>query len=103
MSADGPQSLHDRSEELLEVYVVGALDPAEEAIVDEHLEDGCEDCDESVSALRRVANAIPFAAPLSRISTTLKSRVLADAYADPETPAASATATATAPPCRTRG
>ena len=96
MTTDGPQSLHDRTAELLEAYVLGALDPPEEAVVDEHLEDGCEDCEESVSALRRIASAIPLAAPLFRTSAALKSRVLANAYARPSAQAA-------APPGRARG
>ena len=67
---------HTRAAELLEAYVLDALEPGETALVSDHLHtDGCLDCDEEVSALRRVVETIPLATPLWETSRALKRRV----------------------------
>lgn len=71
------ETLHDQAAELIEGYALGALEPAEAAIVDEHLEEGCEDCEQEVSALVRMLQALPLASRLlAPPSNDLKSRVL---------------------------
>ena len=71
------ESLHDRASELLEGYVLGALEPAEAAVVDQHLDEGCEGCEDEVSVLARVARSLPLASRLVAPAAQLKGRVLA--------------------------
>ncbi len=71
------ESLHDTASELLEGYVLGALQPAEAAVVDEHLDEGCEDCEENVGVLVRIAQSLPLASRLATPAGDLKTRVLA--------------------------
>lgn len=59
-TAENGRTMHDRAAELLEGYVLEALDPPETAVVDEHLDDGCEDCEEELGILRRVVQALPL-------------------------------------------
>ena len=69
---------HARAAELLEAYVLDALEPSEAALVSDHLyTDDCLDCEEEVSALRRVVETIPLAIPLRETSSALKRRVMA--------------------------
>jgi hypothetical protein len=69
--------LHDQAAELLEGYALGALEPAEAAMVDEHLEEGCEDCEQEVSGLVHMLQALPLASRLvAPPSDDLKVRVL---------------------------
>lgn len=75
-STPSPESLHDTASELLEGYVLGALEPAEAAVVDEHLDEGCEDCEQEVSVLARIAQSLPLASRLVNPAGELKSRVL---------------------------
>lgn len=88
--------MHDRVAELLEGYVLGALDPPEAALVDQHLEDGCDDCEEEVGVLRRVGQLLPLATRVITPAGALRDRVLA--AAGPPHPSASP-----APPARARG
>ena len=67
------ESLLDTASELLEGYVLGALEPAEAAVVDEHLDEGCE---QEVSVLARIAQSLPLASRLVNPAGELKSRVL---------------------------
>jgi hypothetical protein len=71
------ESLHATASELLEGYVLEALEPAEAALVDQHLDEGCEDCEEDVNVLTRVALALPLASRLVAPAEELKSRVIA--------------------------
>ena len=59
-TAENGRTMHDRAAELLEGYALEALDPPETAVVDEHLDDGCEDCEEELGILRRVVQALPL-------------------------------------------
>ncbi len=88
------ETLHDRAAELIEGYALGALEPAEAAIVDEHLEEGCEDCEEEVSTLVRVLQALPLASRLvAPPSDDLKARVLDSIAAAPPGGASAGTMT----------
>ncbi len=71
---------HERTADLLEAYALDALEPDEQQSVSDHLDEGCEDCEETVSALRRVAAALGLAAPVVSPRPRLKARVLAEAY-----------------------
>jgi hypothetical protein len=82
--------MHDRVAELLEGYVLGALDPPEAALVDQHLEDGCEDCEEEVGVLRRVGQLLPLATRVITPAGPLRARVLAAATQDASASPASA-------------
>lgn len=75
--SDRGGAMHDRAVELLEGYVLGALDPAETALVDQHLEDGCADCDQELGVLRRVGQLLPLAARGVAPAVSLRERVLA--------------------------
>ena len=41
----GGDSPHEQASSLLEAYVLDALEPEETAVVDAHLDEGCEDCE----------------------------------------------------------
>ena len=78
-STPSQESLHDTASDLLEGYVLGALDLAKAAVVDEHLDEGHEgreDCEEEVSVLARIAQSLPLASRLVNPAGELKSRVL---------------------------
>ena len=71
---------HERTADLLEAYALDALEPDERQSVSDHLDEGCEDCEETVSALRRVAAALALVAPIVIPRPRLKERVLAEAH-----------------------
>ena len=74
-------TMHDRAAELLEGYVLDSLDPPETAVVDEHLDDGCEDCEEELGILRRVVQALPLGSRLFAPSEGLRDQILEAAQA----------------------
>ena len=77
---------HAAATELLAEYALAALDPEERAVVERHLEDGCEDCGRTLASFQRVAGALALATPLVTPAVRLKQRVLAQAVRV-ETPA----------------
>ncbi len=79
----GGDSPHDQASSLLEAYVLDALEPEETAVVDAHLDEGCEDCEDEVGLLRRVLGVLPLAGPIFDTSAELKRRVLREAAATP--------------------
>lgn len=74
-STPSQESLRDTASERLEGYVLGALEPAEAAVVDEHLDEVREDCEEEVSVLARIAQSPPLASRLVNPAGERKSRV----------------------------
>lgn len=80
--------LHDRAADLIEAYSLDALEPEERAIVNAHLDEGCDDCEEQVSALRSVVDQIPLAVPLRDGGASLKQRVMAEVGAAGPAPVA---------------
>src|SRR5262249_39855008 len=70
MAMDHPLS------EQAELYVVGALTPAEQAEVEAHLA-GCAACAPEVGALAPVAAALAFSAPADRPSSAVRDRLMA--------------------------
>ena len=87
-----PGDLHDRTGELIEAYSLDALEPEEAAIVNAHLDEGCEGCEEEISLLRSIVDRIPLGVPLRRTPAVLKERVLREVQADIDSGAAHATA-----------
>lgn len=79
----GSDSPHEQTSLLLEGYVLEALEPEETAVVDAHLDEGCEDCEDEVGLLRRVLGVLPLAGPIFDTSAELKRRVLREAAATP--------------------
>lgn len=75
------RDLHDRATELIEAYSLDALAPDEAALVDAHLDDGCEDCEEEVSRFRSVVDKIPLGLPQRPAPPELKQRVLMEVEA----------------------
>lgn len=84
----GGDSPHEQASSLLEAYVLDALEPEETAVVDAHLDEGCEDCEDEVGLLRRVLGVLPLAGPIFDTSAELKRRVLREAAATPRGAAA---------------
>ena len=74
--AQAAESLHDQAAGLLEAFALDALEPDEKAVVSSHLDEGCVDCEEEVSALRSVVEWLPLAAPLITLGGKLKRRVM---------------------------
>ena len=72
---------HDRAAELLEGYVLDALDPPETAVVNEHLDDGCDDWEQELGILRRVLEALPLGLRLIAPREELREQILAAASA----------------------
>ena len=56
---------HDRAQELLAAYSLDALEPDEQALVLEHLAEGCEECSEEEAALRATSLLLALGAPAS--------------------------------------
>ncbi len=77
------EDTHDRASQLLAGYSLGALDDAEEALVEEHLEEGCVDCEEEAAALRDTAHLLPLGAPSVHPPPSLRAHVLSAATATP--------------------
>jgi anti-sigma-K factor RskA len=75
--------------ELYELYVLGALDPAERRELDEHLARNCPQCTPGVRQARGLVGQIALAAPAAEPPERLRRRVLAAVSPDPE-PRASA-------------
>ena len=76
-------SSHDQAAELLEAYALDALEREETELVNAHLDEGCEGCEEEVSALRAVAARLPLAVPIVSAGAALKRRILAEVAATP--------------------
>ena len=76
-------SRHERASQLLEAYVLDALEPEETALVAEHLEEGCDGCEDEVGVLRRVAGVMALATPLRETGAALRQRIFSKTVGDP--------------------
>jgi anti-sigma factor RsiW len=72
----------DDVREMSGAYVLGALEPAEEAAVRTHLA-GCEDAHDEIAAVGGVVPALVETVPLVEPPAALKGRILVAAVADP--------------------
>ena len=78
----GPGGLTcDEVRELAAAFVLGALDPAEDAAVREHLS-GCPEAHEEMAELGGVLPALAVSVPVVEPSSGLKARIMAAAAAD---------------------
>ena len=68
---------HKQAEELLEAYVIGALDPDELTSLEDHLSKGCENCDTILASLYDVPVRLAESVPESEPNIDLKEKVLA--------------------------
>ena len=68
---------HREAEELLELYVVGALDPTELEALERHLSEGCEKCDTILSTLHDVTIRLAESLPEKKPEIHLKQKILA--------------------------
>ena len=70
---------HREASELLEAYVIGALDPEELTGVQQHLDAGCPECEKSLNELRELCShlalAVPQTDPVHEIQGKLMSNV----------------------------
>lgn len=55
--------LHERAQQFLAAYSLDALEPDEQALVLEHLAEGCEECNEEEAALRATSLLLALGAP----------------------------------------
>ena len=68
---------HKEAQELLEAYVVGALDADELAALEKHLSEGCERCDTILSTLSEVAIRLSESVPEREPDIRVKKKLLA--------------------------
>lgn len=68
---------HKQAEELLEAYVIGALDPDELSELEKHLSDKCEKCDAILSTLQDVTIRLAESLPEREPDVRLKEKILA--------------------------
>jgi anti-sigma factor RsiW len=66
---------HEEAKELIDAYAIGALDPEEVRLVEEHLE-GCEECRQELVEAREAAALVALGSPLRLPSLQLRSRVV---------------------------
>lgn len=71
---DGMTSYHDRGDDAA-AYVLGALEPAEAEEFRRHLE-SCAACQQEVTALQQVANALPMSAPQYPVPSRSRRRIM---------------------------
>jgi anti-sigma factor RsiW len=76
-------SEHDRWQDAVATYVLGALPEDERAGFEAHLA-GCPACREELSELRVAAEALPVAAPPMRPPPALKARIMAEVEREAE-------------------
>jgi anti-sigma-K factor RskA len=74
MAANGPE--HDRLQESVGLYVLGALEPGERSEFERHLQT-CDECTAEVRSLAEVTAALPHGVPLVDPPASLRSRVMA--------------------------
>lgn len=70
---------HEKAEELLDAYVVGALDADELTALEKHLSEGCERCDTILSTLSevtiRLAESVPEREPAPHVKKKLMTSI----------------------------
>lgn len=62
--------------ELIEAYVLGALDAEEHVALEAHLSSGCSDCTKAIKEARWVVSHLAYLAPEQAPSLTLKNRLM---------------------------
>jgi anti-sigma-K factor RskA len=83
---------HERFEEILPLYVIGALDRQERQTLDAHLLSGCPTCPAALKEYRAAASLLPYALPPNAPPAELKARLLEAVHTAPSEPNASKTA-----------
>lgn len=66
---------HERFEELIPIYALGALDGDDLREVEEHLESGCSVCEELLREEERIAFLLPYSVTAPPPSSSIKERV----------------------------
>jgi anti-sigma-K factor RskA len=83
---------HEELEEILPLYVVGALDRQERQALDAHLLSGCPTCPAALKEYRAAASLLPYALSPNAPSDELKARMMEAIRASASEPAATQTA-----------
>lgn len=79
---------HDEIKDSISAYCLGALDETEQSSVEEHLKQGCSECEALLREMHEVVNGLAFAAPAQKPSALVKEQILA-AIEPQQAPAAS--------------
>jgi anti-sigma-K factor RskA len=80
--------MHERYDELLPIYALGALDGEDLAAIEAHLAAGCEECARELMRYERAASALAFAAAPASPPASLRARALAGAAPEARSPKA---------------
>jgi len=72
----------DRFRELIEAYVLGALDPEERSAVEAHLAEGCAECSKARDEARWLVSQLAYLAPEAQPSDLLRGRLLETVHAE---------------------
>ncbi|MCH7676613.1 anti-sigma factor [candidate division KSB1 bacterium] len=78
---------HDEIKDSISAYCLGALDETEQSSIEEHLKQGCSECEALLGEMQEVVNGLAFAAPAQKPSALVKEKILA-AIEPQKTPAA---------------
>ena len=68
---------HDEIKDSISAYCLGALDETEQIFIEEHLKQGCSECEALVGEMHEVVNGLAFAAPAQKPSALVKEKILA--------------------------
>jgi anti-sigma-K factor RskA len=84
----------DQFREMYEAYALGALDPSERAVLEEHLATGCAECAKSVAEARWLVSQLAYLAPEAATSDMLKGRLMQTVRSEAKSKSSSPLATA---------
>lgn len=76
---------HDKYDELIPIYAIGALDGEELNEMEGHIKAGCPVCQEKLRGMENVINLIPYSQPSASPSPKVKQRLLERVSATKET------------------
>ena len=68
---------HDEIKDSISAYCLGALDETGQSSVEEHLKQGCSECEALLREMHEVVNGLAFAAPAQKPSALVKEQILA--------------------------
>jgi len=68
---------HDEIKDSISAYCLGALDETEQIFIEEHLKQGCSECEALVGEMQEVVSGLAFAAPAQKPSALVKEKILA--------------------------
>ncbi len=68
---------HDEIKDSISAYCLGALDETEQSSIEEHLKQGCSECEALLGEMQEVVNGLAFAAPAQKPSALVKEKILA--------------------------